>query len=75
METNPLYYIRLKCLDCCADQPNEVKLCPVTDCALWNFRLGNNPFRKKSTRVYTEEEKAALRSRLAEANKNRQKKQ
>lgn len=32
--------IRLKCLDCCCDKANEVRLCPATGCPLWRFRLG-----------------------------------
>lgn len=32
--------IRLKCLDCCAYQPAEVRKCPVVDCPLWRFRMG-----------------------------------
>ena len=32
--------IRAKCLDCCGGQRNEVKLCPVTNCPLWIYRLG-----------------------------------
>lgn len=32
--------IRLKCLDCTCGQPNEVKLCPIKNCPLWNYRLG-----------------------------------
>lgn len=32
--------IRAKCLDCCCGQRNEVKLCPVTTCPLWIYRLG-----------------------------------
>lgn len=32
--------IRAKCIDCMAGSRHEVKLCPSTDCALWNFRLG-----------------------------------
>lgn len=32
--------IRAKCLDCCGGQRNEVKLCPVTTCPLWIYRLG-----------------------------------
>lgn len=39
----PLKAIREKCLDCSAQQPSEVKHCPVTKCALWPFRLGKNP--------------------------------
>jgi len=37
-----LKLIRSKCLDCSAGSSNEVRLCPVKDCPLWPFRLGNN---------------------------------
>lgn len=42
----PLKAIRAKCMDCGNDQYNEVKMCPVTDCALYPFRMGKNPHRK-----------------------------
>ena len=42
----PLKAIRLKCLDCSAGQAQEVRLCPVTDCALYPYRFGRNPRRK-----------------------------
>lgn len=32
--------IRMKCLDCCAFQPKEVKLCTSYDCPLWRYRTG-----------------------------------
>lgn len=32
--------IRQKCIDCCCGQKNEVKLCTITDCPLWIYRLG-----------------------------------
>lgn len=32
--------IRLKCIDCCNGQTNEVKLCPARKCPLWLYRLG-----------------------------------
>ena len=60
--TNPVKAIRAHCLDCCYDNANEVKLCPVTDCKLHPFRLGKNPYRVK--REYTEEERTAMRERL-----------
>lgn len=69
METNPVKAIKAKCLDCCAYQPNEVKLCPVTDCPLYPFRFGKNPYRAK--REYTEEQKEAMKERLAKARPNR----
>lgn len=39
----PLKAIREKCLDCCCGASAEVKLCPVTGCALWQYRFGHNP--------------------------------
>ena len=39
----PIKAIRAKCLDCCCGQANEVKLCPITDCSLYPYRLGHNP--------------------------------
>jgi len=42
----PLKSIRAKCLDCCNDQPQEVRLCPCESCALWPYRMGHNPNRK-----------------------------
>ena len=39
----PLKAIRLKCLDCSAGQPKEVRLCPAINCALWPYRMGKRP--------------------------------
>lgn len=36
--------IRAKCLDCCVQQIAEVRRCQVFDCALWPYRMGNDPF-------------------------------
>jgi hypothetical protein len=35
--------IRLKCLDCCGGQHDEVKFCLIPDCPLWHFRFGSYP--------------------------------
>ena len=43
--TTPLRAIRAKCLDCCYDSAQEVKLCPAQNCPLWPFRSGHNPAR------------------------------
>lgn len=43
---SPLKAIRAKCLDCVADQPQEVRLCPSENCPLWPYRMGHNPNRK-----------------------------
>ena len=32
--------IRLKCIDCCAGQPSEVRKCPAEHCPLWRYRMG-----------------------------------
>lgn len=42
--------IRAKCLDCCGQQPSEVRKCVCTDCALWPVRMGVNPFHQKGGR-------------------------
>ena len=58
----PIQAIRAKCLDCCCDQANEVKLCLATRCPLHPFRLGKNPNIKP--REYTEEQREAMRQRM-----------
>jgi len=35
--------VAAKCFDCCGEQREEIKRCPMTDCALWNFR----PYKQK----------------------------
>lgn len=44
---SPLKAIRLKCLECSCGSSYEVKLCPVTKCALYPFREGRDPYRAK----------------------------
>ncbi|MEC4681453.1 MAG: hypothetical protein VST67_12255 [Nitrospirota bacterium] len=39
----PLKAIRAKCLDCCAGQVKEIRECPLTECALWPYRMGKRP--------------------------------
>ena len=36
--------IRAKCLDCCVGSESEVRRCHITDCDLWPYRMGKNPF-------------------------------
>ena len=40
---SPLKAIRAKCLDCSCNQINEIKLCSVTNCALYPFRFWQEP--------------------------------
>ena len=39
----PLKSIRAKCIDCSGGQLKEVRLCPVTDCPLYPYRMGRRP--------------------------------
>ena len=52
--------IRARCLDCCCDQPEEVKLCAAQNCALWPLRFGRDP----SPRVLTPKEIEQRRKNL-----------
>ncbi len=42
-KTTPIKAIRAKCLECSAGQYNEVKLCPIKTCALYEYRFGHRP--------------------------------
>lgn len=50
MENNgiltPIKAIRSHYLDCMCGQATEVRLCPITDCSLYPYRMGHNPSRK-----------------------------
>lgn len=52
----PLKAIRAKCLDCCYDQAQEVKLCPCVDCPLYPYRFGKS---MKSRSLSLEQRQAA----------------
>ena len=58
---SPLRALRLKCLDCCNDSAQEVRLCTAVACPSWPFRMGKSPWRRK----LDQEERAALLARLA----------
>lgn len=45
---NPKTAIRAKCIECSGGSVKEVNECPVTACALYPFRMGENPFNKKT---------------------------
>lgn len=55
----PLKAIRAKCLDCCCGQANEVKICEIHDCPLYEYRFG-----KGHKRNYTEEQRAEASARM-----------
>lgn len=69
---NPVKVIRAKCLDCCCGSAKEVEACPIEKCPLWRWRSGRNPFREK--RELSEEQKAAMKERMAKVNASRAKK-
>ena len=56
-----LKVIREKCLDCCGGQHSEVRICHITTCPSWPYRMGKNPFHK---RKMTDEQKQAAAKRL-----------
>jgi hypothetical protein len=41
----PLKTIRKFCIECSCGSASEVKKCIITNCALYNFRMGKNPHR------------------------------
>lgn len=61
-KTNPIKAIREKCKDCCGYEDIYIRIleCEIPNCALYPFRLGKNPYRK---REYTEEQKAKFKER------------
>lgn len=65
MQTNPIKAIKEYCLECCMENLSEVKACTATECALYAFRLGKNPYRAK--KVLTEDQKRELAERLKPA--------
>jgi hypothetical protein len=67
MATGILKVITEKCLDCCCGERKQVKDCTVEKCALWPYRNGTNPTRKK--RTMSEEKRAEIGERLKAARK------
>lgn len=62
---SPLKSIRHYCLGC-SGTPNEVKLCPFIQCALYPYRLGHSPNRAR--KPLTPEERENIRKRFARKN-------
>lgn len=58
----PLKAIRAKCLDCSTGSRAEVEHCPLTECPLYPYRKGHNPFRK--SHQLTEAEREILCGRM-----------
>lgn len=51
----PIKAIRAKCLDCTCGQMNEIRLCTVTDCPLYEYRMGHRPKKDGASEDFTEE--------------------
>ena len=64
MTKRPVKEIRKSCLECCGGSREEVKRCLATRCPHYAFRFGKNPYIKRDL---TDEQKSAMRDRLAEA--------
>lgn len=45
----PMKAIRQKCLECSNGQYKEVRLCPITECALYESRNGHRPKGEEDT--------------------------
>jgi hypothetical protein len=63
---SPLRALRLKCLDCCNDAAQEVRLCTAVNCPSWPFRMGKNPWRAQlSAAVRTQRAVTTTRNRAS----------
>jgi hypothetical protein len=56
---SPLKALRARCIDCCAAQPSEVRLCTAVACPSWPFRMGANPWRKEASDAQREARRKA----------------
>jgi hypothetical protein len=45
---SPIKAIRAKCIECSGGSMAEARLCHLTHCPLWAFRMGHNPFYGKA---------------------------
>lgn len=62
--TSPAKAIREKCLECSCGSANEVRQCVITDCALYPFRFGKNPYIRRNV---SEEQKQVFADRMKKA--------
>lgn len=57
------------CIECMGGQQREVKNCTAPKCPLFEFRNGENPYRKRTK--YTDEQKEAMRERMSKARESK----
>ena len=70
-QKNPVKAIRAKCIDCCGGMMSMVQDCGIPSCPIYPFRSGKNPFRSK--KEMSEEQKEAVKERLAKSRKSKKK--
>ena len=70
MSKSPVKAIPEFCLECCGGSAKTVRECPSSNCALYAFRFGKNPYINR--REMSEEEKEAARLRLEKARERKQ---
>jgi hypothetical protein len=46
--------LRLRCIDCCAGNSNEVRKCMAVECPTCPFRMGSSPWRAELTEAQRE---------------------
>src|ERR1700738_1208112 len=66
---NPLQALRARCLDCCAQQPKDVALCPAVGCPSWPFRMGTHPWRKPASEARREAARRTMEALNARRNR------
>jgi hypothetical protein len=67
---SPLAALRARCVDCCANSANEVRLCTATKCPSWPYRMATNPWRVPASEAQRETSRrnaAKMRAALADA--------
>lgn len=69
---SPLKALRLRCIDCCADQPNEVRLCTAVTCPLFPFRTRKNPWQAPLSAEVLEARRRGGQKTAAQLRKSRQ---
>lgn len=65
---SPIKAIRQKCLECSNWSVTGIQMCPVKACALYEFRFGKDPGRKK--RVLSDEQRKIVVERFRKAREN-----
>jgi hypothetical protein len=68
---SPIAALRKRCVDCCAGNPHEVRLCTAVKCPSWPFRMGSSPWRKQMTDEQREAARVRARQNLAKPDKSR----